>query len=519
MSELLDFFEFSDDYFFVVKDDEIQNVNLAFLKSLGYIKNQVIGKKITDFIVPNDYENFTSAKYTSEKVIAQVLNEKNSAIRVEWAFQIQGEYLLIKGDDVTEKLKYKELSEQYSVLLKGVNESLERSSHRFLLLQSTLIGAFSCAKNSIEKVLQMTMQTFKLHTAIVTKKAGERLVISDCVGENAECVGNQIINSNSLSKKVFNNEVELSTSLSKHEYIEGEYHLMGGKFFIGFPIFFNSKKHGTVEFVFKNYGVGSNLDNGDVQFLKLVADVIGKIVELQWINNELARKSERLKEKNNELDEFAHIISHDLKAPLRAIKNLIKFIKEEDKNKLTVESTYDFSLIEQRANRMNSLIDGVLDYSRVGREETPTSNFSLDEIVHKVVEQLQPMNPNVNFKISSNFPVMQNKELFMFQIVSNLISNAIKYNDKDTPIIKIYFKEVGEKVCLTVEDNGPGIPDQFRERVFGVFETLKGRDEIESTGIGLTIVKKMSLLMGGDTKIEDSELGGAKFVVDFSKRM
>lgn len=514
-----EFFDFSDNYLFILKEGIIQKTNKTFRDSLGYEEEQLIGKHIQEIILPKDLLFFTPAFEANEKVVAQLLTEKRKAKRVEWEFKERDGLTLVKGVDVTEVLKHKERFEQYSVLLRGVNESLERSSHRLFLLQSTLTNTIPYAKDAITNVLKITIQTFRFNTAFVTKEKKGALVISDIVGEKEELKGTIIQNPNALSQKVFNFGMELVHSLEDHDFIEDEDVLLGGKNYLGFPINFNGDLLGTVEMVFNNDTSNISFDNNDIQFLKLITEVVGRIMELQRINGELEDKTDRLEVKNNELDEFAHIVSHDLKAPLRAIKNLISFIGDEDGNVLTQESKDDFGLIQNRADRMGALIEGVLEYSRVGRVETPTTTFSLNDIVLEVTEQLRPMNTKVQFEITPNFPIMVNKELFMFQIVSNLISNAIKYNDKDQPIIKIDFKDVHNKVTLIVEDNGPGIEDEFKERVFGVFETLQGRDEVESTGIGLTIVKKMSLFMGGDAWIEDSDMGGAKFIVEFLKKM
>ncbi len=516
---LIEFFDFSNDYLFVLENGLIQKTNKTFRESLGYEEDQLIGSPIQDIILPKDLPFFNPAFEAKEKVIAQLLTEKRRAVRVEWEFMESQGKTLVKGVDVTEKLRHKERFEQYSVLLRGVNESLERSSHRLFLLQSTLTNTIPYAKLAITNVLKITMQTFRFKTAFVTKENRGKLVISDIVGDKEDLKGTVISNPESLSQKVYGFGMELVHSLEVHDFVEDEEVLKGGKHYLGFPINFNNKLLGTVEMVFDRDSANVSFDNNDIQFLKLITEVIGRIIELQRINGELEDKTARLQVKNNELDEFAHIVSHDLKAPLRAIKNLISFIGDEEGNVLTKESKEDFSLIEQRANRMSSLIEGVLEYSRVGREETPTTDFSLDDIVHEVADQLRPMNENVQFEIAPKFPEMRNKELFMFQIVSNLISNAIKYNDKEQPLVKISFKEAGSKLTLIVEDNGPGIEDQYKDKVFGVFETLQARDEVESTGIGLTIVKKMSMLMGGDAWIEDSEMGGAKFVVEFLKKM
>lgn len=513
------FFDFAESYFFVLKDDLIQEVNKTFCSQMGFEKGDVIQKSLFDLLLKMDVDRFKSCLADLTPVTAQVVNAKKKAVRVEWSFQREGDFVLVKGKDITEILKHKDRFEQYSVLLRGVNESLERSSHRLFLLQSTLTSTIPYAKDSVASVLNITKQTFRFETAIVTKPKGENLVIDTVVGKNENLVGKVIKNRDCLSYKLFNSTVEIVQPLKKYLFQDDEDHLKNGKFFAGFPIVFNDKRCGTVELIFDEKTTDLNFDNSDIQFLKLIAEVIGRIVELQRINDELDSHAKKLEHKNNELDDFAHIVSHDLKAPLRAIKNLIVFIKDEEDNKLTDESKDDFKLIEQRANRMSLLIEGILQYSRVGREESPTSEFELQTLVEEVVEQLKPMNGAAEFSVANDFPKLVTKELFMFQTVSNLVSNAIKYNDKPKPMIRIGGRQNGDKYIFWVEDNGPGIPEQYRERVFGVFETLQGRDEVESTGIGLTIVQKMTNLMGGSVKIEDSDLGGAKFIIDFSMEL
>lgn len=519
--DLNPFFDFSNEYLLILEGDTIANVNTTFCKAFGYERTDLVGNKIDAFLLAKDLEEFQKGCNEGNKVRAQILSNVKKAIQVEWSFQASKHLVYVKGIDITEKLRHQERFEQYSVLLRGVNESLEKSSHRLYLLQSALTNTLPYAEEAVGKILEITLQTLGFSTAVVTRKQKKGYhLVTDVVGLNAKCVGHRITRENTLSWQVFQGEKEIIQSINKYSFCEEEDYMVDGKFYLGFPLTFNNVKFGTIEFILNKETTSTNYDNNDIQFLKLIADVVGRVIELQRINSDLKEKSKKLENKNNELDEFAHIVSHDLKAPLRAIKNLITFIGEDVKDGvMSDESKEDFKMIDNRATRMTSLIDGVLEYSRVGREETPISDFNLNEIVHEVADQLKPMNEQAEFKFSGEFPEMKNKELFMFQLVSNLVSNAIKYNDKLNPIINIGCLTEGNQVKLWVEDNGPGIPVEYREKVFGVFETLQGRDEVESTGIGLTIVKKMALQMGGDATIEDSELGGAKFVCTFSQNL
>jgi len=208
-----------------------------------------------------------------------------------------------------------------------------------------------------------------------------------------------------------------------------------------------------------------------------------------------------LEKANKELDQFAYIVSHDLKAPLRAIASLAEWIEEDTKDKISDESRKNLTLLKGRVLRMEALIHGILSYAKAGKIKCESKIIDLNLLLNDIIDSLNPPS-YFQVNIQNNLPSIETEQTKLFQVFSNLISNAIKYNDKVVGNIKINYYEK-EGVCqFSVEDNGPGIEKEYHSRVFMIFQTLSARDEFESTGIGLSIVKKIIEEQAGKIWIE-----------------
>lgn len=238
---------------------------------------------------------------------------------------------------------------------------------------------------------------------------------------------------------------------------------------------------------------------------------------LNHMASELSTNISLLKEKNEELDQFAHIVSHDLKGPLRGIDNVVSWIEEDHKQELSPKVDEYLQLIKGRVIRAENLIAGILSYARIGKEVVKQERVDVNELIAEVKDSL-PQDKTVKIVVASELPVIYTERIPLFQVFSNLVGNAIKYNDKPQGEVKIYHRDIGDKYEFFVEDNGPGIPEQYHKRIFVIFQTLKERDSFESTGVGLAIVKKI-LEKRNETIMLDSKPGdGAKFSFTWSKR-
>jgi len=212
-----------------------------------------------------------------------------------------------------------------------------------------------------------------------------------------------------------------------------------------------------------------------------------------------------LKMANEELRQFAYVVSHDLKAPLRGIGSLAQWIVEDYFEVLDEEGQNKLNLIQSRVNRMQDLINGILEYSKVGKvKQTPTT-VNLNLLVKDVIDLLN-FPENITIDIETNLPTFFANKNNFFQIFQNLLSNALKYIDKPYGFIKIGCKLKDDLFEFYVGDNGPGIEEQYFDKIFKMFQTLQARDSFESTGVGLPIVKKIVHLYKGNIGLS-SEIG------------
>jgi signal transduction histidine kinase/drug/metabolite transporter superfamily protein YnfA len=242
-------------------------------------------------------------------------------------------------------------------------------------------------------------------------------------------------------------------------------------------------------------------------------DEISEREKAEHKQTELLRE---LESANQELKDFAYIASHDLKAPLRAIKTLADWISTDYADKLDQDGQEQLKLLKQRVDRMHNLIDGILQYSRVGRVREKNVNVQLDKLLPEIIDTLAPP-ANIKITVDTELPTIKCEETRITQVFQNLLSNAVKYMDKPEGSIRVGCSEEGESWKFSVSDNGPGIEKQHWERIFKIFQTLAPRDEFESTGIGLTVVKKIVEIYGGRIWL-DSEVGkGTTFFFTFPK--
>lgn len=232
--------------------------------------------------------------------------------------------------------------------------------------------------------------------------------------------------------------------------------------------------------------------------------------ELARITAALAQTTANLKDRNSELDNFAYIVSHDLKAPLRAIANLSSWIEEDLEDVLTADTRHQMHLLRSRVHRMEALINGLLQYSRVGRMHSAIEQVDIEELLKDVIDSLAPP-PDFSIKVMPGMPTLMTERLPLEQVFANLISNGIKHNQQPNGQIIISVQDLPAAYEFAVTDNGIGIKPEFHEKIFVIFQTLGSGEKVENTGIGLAIVKKIIEEKGGTITVE-SQLGkGATF--------
>lgn len=213
---------------------------------------------------------------------------------------------------------------------------------------------------------------------------------------------------------------------------------------------------------------------------------------------------------NEDLDSFAYVASHDLRAPLNALKTLLGWVASDCEDIMPQESKDNLAMAISRAHRMDNLLTDLLEYSRIGRNKKAPSTFNLKD---KIFEWLELVDLPMGFGIQCDNVNVFLPETPINIIMVNLISNAIKHHDSAMANIKIKARLNKHHTVLEIHDDGPGIPDKHKKKVFDLFQTLKSRDEVEASGMGLSVVKKIVHNYGGKIAIKDNSPRGCRFVI------
>ncbi len=222
-----------------------------------------------------------------------------------------------------------------------------------------------------------------------------------------------------------------------------------------------------------------------------------------------------LQNKNEELNKFAHIASHDLKSPLRAISTIVDFIEDDlEGYELPTEVRDNFKTIKHRVKFMNNLINDIISYSQAEVDDITKENIDLDILCIEIKDNINTRNKDVNFTINKHVNQFHFNKTKLYQILANIIDNAIKYNDKENILVSLSINKENENLIFYIEDNGLGIPEKYRNKVLEIFQTLEKSKTTESTGIGLSIANKIINQARGTISISDSKtLGGACFSI------
>lgn len=250
----------------------------------------------------------------------------------------------------------------------------------------------------------------------------------------------------------------------------------------------------------------------------------GEIIKFFAIEEDITKKKELEDQKeiliddlaktNKELEDYAQIVSHDLKSPLRSINSLISWIKEENEKNFDPQTVKYFSLIENKIEKMDHLIEGILTYSKIDKEESKKENVNVHDIINSIIDIIH-IPDHIKITINNELPIITADRFRIQQLFQNLIGNAVNYIDKKEGLVEITSEEFDAHYVFAVKDNGVGMPKDIHEKVFETFKAFTTSKH--STGLGLSIVKKIIEFYKGKIWIE-SEVGtGTTFFVKLNK--
>ncbi|TRX12175.1 PAS domain S-box protein [Flavobacterium gawalongense] len=267
------------------------------------------------------------------------------------------------------------------------------------------------------------------------------------------------------------------------------------------------RKDGTIIHALSQSNMDFDENNNPTRFFGIIQDI-----------TEIKNAEEKLIEINKELESFSYSVSHDLRAPLRAINGYAQILNEDYGKKLDQEGMRILETIRSNATKMGTLIDDLLAFSRLGRKEIQKTEVDMDKLIESVINE---MNKSITHKAeinTANLHKVKADYRLLHQVMFNLVSNAIKYSSKgENPVVRISSEEKNGDIVFSVNDNGAGFDMQYADKLFGVFQRLHSHEEFKGTGVGLAIVQRIITKHGGKVWAEGIVNKGVTFHFSLTK--
>lgn len=483
----------------IIQDGKFIYVNKKFAEMLEYGVEEIIGQNPERFIHPGDKEVFR--KYYRERIDGRLnhVNYRLRVIRKDGEVRIIDAYgtkIMLKGKpaiagfsaDITEQERMREEMERYTKELEKIVEErtkeLAESEERYRTLVESPIVAFWEA-DAEGNFTFVNKRLLEMSGYSEDEVVGKMTMFDPLPEEYREWLAERI----RLHK-----ERKLISDVVEAELLRKD----GSRF-------------NVIVSPSSVYDEKGNL-------IKIVGAMID-ITDRKRAEERLKNTIKELEKLNEELESYVNAISHDLKAPLRNLRGYVDALLEDYAEKLEGDARFYLERIEKLTEKMDSLINDLLEYSRISRYSFKAERVDVNNVVREAIEYLRDEidAKQARIEISDIQPVKGDRKL-LFTAILNLISNAIKFvGDGVRPEVKIWGEKRDGRIRIYVKDNGIGIPEEFHEKVFRIFERLHGEEVYPGTGMGLAIVKKAVEIMGGDYGLESEPGKGSVFWIELER--
>jgi PAS domain S-box-containing protein len=503
---------------FLSSRGKLLETNIALEEILGYSKTEFMSLTVSEVSHPDDIEKTLEIMSGINKGLISELSFKKRYRKKD------GTYIVCKTNVKNVKKEGGEVKYQV-VILEDITESErnERMLKTLNNLSASILGKRDLFEISWE-IANNISKHLKLEDCVIyLYDNNEKLIQTASLGDKID-TENKI--KNPLTVKTGEGIVGavakqgkylLINDTSKEErYVVDDKSRMSE---LAVPIIANNKVIGVIDsessekyyFKYEHLNVFQNIAN-------LASAQFSSALSLENEKRALKDKDNlllKLEKSNEELKNFAHVVSHDLKSPLRSMSALISWIQQDNEGKFDSETVENFESLLKKVDKMDHLINGILKYSSIDKINDNIKIIKTHKIVEEIIEIIHVPN-NISIKINTLLPDLQADKFRVQQLFQNIISNSIKYNDKDEGEIIIDYKEQPNSYIFSIKDNGIGIDPKYHKKIFEVFETLDEPDE-DSTGIGLSIVKKIINMFNGKIWLESKLDVGTTFYFELKK--
>lgn len=269
----------------------------------------------------------------------------------------------------------------------------------------------------------------------------------------------------------------------------------------------------NLEFILNSMSLDTNHEN-DLKEINTSDYIKKQTIELVKMNKQREELLKNLEKQNQALNEYAHMVSHDLKSPLRSIHSLVTFIKEDNDKEFSDKTLKYFTMIQEKVEKMDHLILGILTYSKIDSITVFKEKIDFTELISGIIATIF-IPSHVEIVLKTPFPILNSDRFRMQQLFQNIISNAINHNDKPNGIVEIAAEEVDDYYLFSIRDNGIGIEEANKKNIFQMFQSFNSTEK--STGIGLSIVRRIIESENEKIWFESKENVGTTFFFTLKK--